>query len=136
MKKLAILLLVASSLHAASDTRWETSLAAAEKRAKAEHKLIFLDVYTGWCYWCKKLQKETFPSPAGKAVLARMVALRIETEDEKYQPTQDNAIEKQYQVDGFPTLLILDADGKEVARQPGYMPPQPFAAWVTAHARP
>jgi len=131
MKTLAILLLAASSLIAAPDVRWETSLAAAQARAKAENKLIFLDVSTGWCYWCKKLQKDTFPSDQAKAALARVVPLSIETQDEKYQPTKDNFIERKYQVEGYPTMLILDANGKEVAREPGFLPPQQFAAWIT-----
>lgn len=135
MKSLAIILLVASSLTAATDVQWETSLPAAQKRARAEHKQIFLDVYTGWCYWCKKLEKDTFPSAEGKAALARMVPLRIETQDEKYQPTKDNAIEKQYQVEGYPTMLILNADGKELAREPGFLPPAQFAAWLSANAK-
>lgn len=135
MKSLAIMLLVASSLTAGTDLKWETSLPAAVKRARAEHKEIFLDVYTGWCFWCKKLEKETFPSAEGKAALARMVPLRIETQDDKYKPTKDIAIEKQFQVDGYPTMLILNADGKEVAREPGYLPPQQFAAWLRANTR-
>jgi len=131
MKTLAILLLVASSLTAAPDVRWETSLAAAQKRARAENKMIFLDVSTGWCFWCKKLQKDTFPSDQAKAALARVVPLSIETQDEKYQPTKDNFIEQKYKVDGYPTMLILDANGKEVAREPGFLPPAQFAAWIT-----
>ena len=131
MKILAILLLTAAAVTArASEVRWETSLPAAQARAKAEHKLIFLDVHTGWCYWCKKLQKETFPSAEGQAALARVVPLSIETQDEKYQPTPDHFIEQRYRVDGYPTLLVLDANGREVARVPGFLPPQPFAAWI------
>jgi thioredoxin-related protein len=130
MKTFAILLLAASSLTAG--VQWETSLPAAQRRARAENKLIFLDVSTGWCYWCKKLQKDTFPSPEAEGALAKVVALSIVTQDDKYQPTKDNFIEAKYKIDGYPTLLILDADGKEVARSPGYMPPRQFAAWIAA----
>ena len=133
MKILAILLLAASTLAAAvPEMKWETSLPAAQELAKSENKLIFLDVHTGWCYWCKKLQKDTFPSPEARSALARVVPLSIETQDESYKPTKDNFIEQQYKVDGYPTLLILNASGKEVARQPGYLPPREFAAWVTS----
>ena len=131
MKTLAILLLAASSLTAAPDVRWETSLAAAQARAKAENKLIFLDVSTGWCYWCKKLQNETFPSAQAKAALAKVVPVSVETQDAAYKPTKDNFIEQKYKVEGYPTMLILDASGKEVAREPGFLPPQQFAAWIT-----
>lgn len=135
MKQLAILLLAATSLCAGADVKWETSLEAAQQRARAENKLIFLDVYTGWCYWCKKLQKETFPSAEGQKALEKMVPLRIETEDESYKPTKDVAFETRYRIDGFPTLLILNADGKEVARQPGFLPPQQFAGWLASVAK-
>jgi thiol:disulfide interchange protein len=132
MKTLAILCLVAGSLAASTaPVRWETSLEAAQKRASAEHKLIFLDVSTGWCDWCKKLQLDTFPSSQARAALAKVVPLSIETQDAKSRPTAGNYIEKRFHVEGFPTLLILDADGREVARQPGFMAPRQFAAWIT-----
>jgi thiol:disulfide interchange protein len=135
MKTLAMMLLVAATLTAAPDVRWETSLPAAQMRAKAEHKLIFLDVYTGWCYWCKKLQQETFPSAEGRAALAGMVPLRIQTEDDKYKPTKDVEFEKRFNIEGFPTMLVLDANGREVAREPGFLPPQQFAAWIAKAAK-
>jgi thioredoxin-related protein len=134
MKVLAVILLVAGSL-AAAPVQWETSLAAAQQRATRENKLIFLDVSTGWCSWCKKLQAETFPSPAGQAALSRVVPLHLETQDAAGKPTRDHAIESQFRVDVFPTLLILAADGREVARQQGYLPPQQFAAWIGTAAK-
>jgi thioredoxin-related protein len=137
MKMLAALLLVAGTLAAASpEVKWETSLEAAQTRAKAEHKVIFMDVWTGWCGWCIKLQKETFPSTEAQAALAKVVPLRIMTQESNGSPTKDNYIEKKYQVEAYPMLLILDASGKEISRQAGYLQPQPFASWVNAHAKP
>ena len=133
MKTLALLLLVAASLSAA-DLKWESSLAAAQKRAKAENKQIFMAVSTGWCGWCRKLEKDTFPSPQAQAVLARMVPLDVSTQDAKGQPTQENYVEAQYKPEGFPALYILDADGKQIASQAGYLGPQDFANWVTRNA--
>ena len=31
-----------------------------------------------------------------------------------------------YSVEGLPTILVLDADGREIGRIPGYMPPTGF----------
>ncbi|MCS6904444.1 MAG: DUF255 domain-containing protein [Bacteroidia bacterium] len=31
--------------------------------ALAQKKIILLHVYTDWCFWCKKMEKETFESP-------------------------------------------------------------------------
>jgi thioredoxin-related protein len=136
MKTFATLILAAGTLAAApAGVKWETSLQAAQARAKAENKVILLDVWTGWCGWCIKLQKDTFPSPEAQSALAKVVPLSIKTQEVNGSPTQDNHFEKDYRVEGYPTLLILDANGKEIARQPGYLPPKPFAQWVGSHAK-
>jgi thioredoxin-related protein len=138
MKTLAIMLMVAGSLvtgrAAQTPVKWETSLEKAQKRAKAEHKLIFMDVWTEWCGWCIKLQKETFPSPEAQAALGRMVPLSLKTQLKHGEPTENKGIEARFKVDGFPMLIILDADGKEVARNPGFLPAAPFAGWVNSVA--
>ena len=134
MKKLALMMLVASSLVAAP-VKWEHDLEAAKARARAEHKLIFCDLWTGWCGWCIKLQKDTFPSPEAKEVLDKMVAVSIMTQDRAGTPTADSGLERSYKVTGFPTLLVLDAEGRELERQPGYLPPTQFREWLTGVLR-
>ena len=116
MKMFGIVLLVASSLAAASpEVKWEHSLDAAMTRAKAEHKVIFVDLWTGWCGWCIKLQKETFPSEEAKAALGKVVAVSLKTQEADGKPTAFASLEKTYKVDGYPTLLILDEKGREIA---------------------
>ena len=134
MKTLALLLLVATSLTAA-DLKWETSLEAAQKRAKAENKQIFMAVGTGWCGWCRKLEKDTFSNPQAQAVLAKLVDLDVSTQDAKGQPTAENYVEARYKPEGFPTLYILDADGKKLASQSGYLGPQDFVAWLAQNIK-
>ena len=41
---------------------WYTFEEAIELQAK-EPKKIFIDVYTDWCGWCKKMDKDTFAHP-------------------------------------------------------------------------
>lgn len=130
MKALVALLLVGSSLMAQGGVKWETDLASAQKRAKAEHKVIFMDVWTEWCGWCIKLQKDTFPTPEAQAALAKVVPLSVKTQLRRGEPTENKFIEEKYGVDAYPMLIMLDADGKELARQAGFLQPQPFAAWV------
>lgn len=38
---------------------WEEAV----ERSKTEERKIFVDIYTDWCTWCKKMDKETFASP-------------------------------------------------------------------------
>ena len=35
----------------------------ADKKANPAPKKIFLDIYTGWCGWCKKMDRSTFKAP-------------------------------------------------------------------------
>lgn len=131
MKAWMIPVLVAGTL-AAAEPGWETSLPAAQSRARKENKLIFMDIWTDWCSWCIKLQKETFPSPEGRAALARVVPLTLKTQLKDGTPTENKAYEGIFKVEGFPALYLLDADGNVVSSQPGYLPPDQFAAWIQA----
>ena len=46
----------------ASKVKWYT-IEEAEKLNKQEPRKIMIDVYTDWCGWCKKMDKETFEHP-------------------------------------------------------------------------
>ncbi len=51
-----------------ADIKWYT-LQEAEKLIKENPKPIFIDAYTDWCGWCKKMDQETFTNP----VIAEML---------------------------------------------------------------
>lgn len=44
---------------------WEAAMQAmeADKRNGKKPKKIFIDIYTDWCGWCKKMEMETFQQP-------------------------------------------------------------------------
>ena len=43
----------------AQDVEW-LSWEEALKKSKDEKRKFFVDVYTSWCGWCKKMDKSTF----------------------------------------------------------------------------
>lgn len=45
-----------------SPVKWYT-LAEALKLSETKPKKIFMDVYTGWCGWCKVMDQKTFANP-------------------------------------------------------------------------
>lgn len=100
----------------------ELSLKDAMAKAKKEHKLIFVDVYTTWCGPCKQLKLKTFPDKKlGDYYNKNFVSIAADAEQGEWVKFAEEK-----GVQGYPTLLILDADGKIVDRTMGYMPPEPL----------
>ena len=115
------------SSRAAED--WQTDYNAALAQAGKDNKLVLLD-FTGsdWCGWCIKLRKEF---AAGKLILVELdFPSRKALPDEL--KAQNTALATKFGVEGFPTLVLVDATGKEVARHVGYLPggPEAFIKWV------
>jgi thiol:disulfide interchange protein len=99
---------------------WEKDLAAALKRAGSENKVVMVDFYTDWCKWCDVMDQKTFSDAAVLAELRRVIPVKLDAEREG----RDAA--RRYRVQGFPTILFLDAEGREVGRIPGFVPAEPF----------
>lgn len=98
----------------------ETGWADVAKKAAKEKKLVFVDVYTTWCGPCKLLKRSTFPDKAvGEYFNAKFVSTAIDAEK-----GEGVDFATKYNVQGYPTMLILDKDGKELARTMGYIPPE------------
>lgn len=128
MKKILITMLAATlywQVNAAEST-WLTDLPKAEAQAKAENKIILMD-FTGsdWCGWCIKFKKEVLDTKEFQEYAAKNVVLvELDYPNKKEQSAdlkKANAdLKKKYKVNGFPTLVVLDKDGKEIGRQVGY----------------
>ena len=52
----------------------------------------------------------------------------------KINAKKDTALAAEYHVSGYPTLVMLGADGKEVDRLVGYIPPKPFVQMFRDYA--
>jgi protein disulfide-isomerase len=109
----------ANFLHAAD---WLTNYDQAIAQAQAMHRPILAD-FTGsdWCVWCMKLEHEVFSQPQFDAwASANVVLLKIDFPrqtplDEAAQQMND-ALAQKYNIQGFPTVVILKPDGSEKAR--------------------
>ena len=121
---IAVLAILGSGYSLALD--WTTSYEAAVRQAKLEHKLILLNFTgTGWCSACKLLHQEVLSRGAFKEYAkATYELVTIDFPGEKALPQtlkgQNDALSKKYGIIGFPTLLVLDATGKEKGRIFGY----------------
>src|SRR6478672_1566308 len=136
MKKFLVTLLAcwaAFQVAAADKLDWQTDLAKAQAQAKKENKLILLD-FTGsdWCGWCIKLNHDTFSKPEWSAYAkTNLVLVEVDFPRDKElsaaQKTANEALQKKYKVGGFPTIIVIDADGKTVWSNEGYLSGGPKA---------
>lgn len=134
MKKLLSLLALATLVVSAhAEKLWETDLSAALKTAKTEKKLVLVD-FTGsdWCPWCIKLHKEVFEKTdftdyAKKNLVLVEIDFPRRTEQSIEVKKANQALANKYNIEGYPTVLVLDGEGKEVKRL-GYQAggPKPF----------
>ena len=111
---------------------WEEAAAANEKNPKK----IFVDVYTDWCGWCKKMDQTTFKDPAVVAAMNKdFYAVKLNAEQQasifwrdmefKWTPTgRGGTNQLAYEIlDGqmsFPSFVLLDSVYARIAISPGY----------------
>ncbi|MBQ2434817.1 MAG: thioredoxin family protein [Bacteroidaceae bacterium] len=117
MKRLSMILsmVLVASVMFAQGIAFEpegTLLPQAAAKAKKENKLVFVDCYTQWCGPCKKMARDIFPdAKVGEYMNAKFVNLKIDMEAAYAQ-----GLSKEWQVSGYPTFIIFNADGKEIGR--------------------
>ena len=134
MKSIAALLLAAAPLFSQGNVKWEHDYQSALDRAKAEKKVIFMDLWTEWCGPCQYLQKNVFPSADGQAALAKVVPFSALVQKRDGTPVAEGTkLAGKFNLNAFPTMVILDANGKEIRRQVGaFRTGAEFAVWLNA----
>ena len=91
---------------------WKEVLQIAQK----EDKLIFLDIYATWCRPCKLLKTKTFSNPdVGKFYNENFINIALNGEE-----GDGLQLMTEYQLTGYPSLLIVDKNGNIVKQTSGY----------------
>ena len=116
----------------AGELQWNTDLAKAQAQAKKENKLVMLD-FTGsdWCGWCIKLNKDVFSTKefadyASKNLVLVEVDFPRHKELSAEQKKANQTLQEKYKIEGYPTIIVLNAEGKKLGDL-GYMnSPKPF----------
>lgn len=128
MKKLLLLLTAtfAAFTLSAAEGEWLTDFAKAQEKAKAEKKLVFLD-FTGsdWCPPCKSLHNTVLTSAEfTKFAKDNLVLVEVDFPRSKPQSAELKAANRKlsdkFNIEGYPTIIVLDAAGKEIFREVGF----------------
>jgi len=99
-------------------------------KAKAENKLVLVDISAIWCSNCRRLDQTVFSDEGVKSVLANdFIFTRLEYESEEGQ-----AFLEKNNAGGFPTLWLVDGEGNTLRRFPVTYDPARFAGDLKAAA--
>jgi thioredoxin:protein disulfide reductase len=95
--------------------------------AAAAHQAVMLDFYADWCTSCQEMQRYTFTDPGVRDALKSVRLLRA---DVTANSADDQALLRQFQIYGPPTIALYDTQGHEQQeyRVVGYMKAPEFAA--------
>lgn len=129
----ALALSLALPLSARADSDWLTDYKKAQQQAKTNNKLLLID-FTGsdWCGYCVQLDRQILSKPEFKDYARKnLVLMEVDFPRRKAQSVdtrkQNEKLAQQYQIEGFPTIVVLDGEGKSVWRYDGYFPGGPAA---------
>lgn len=106
---------------------WNTGYPLAAK----ENKLILVDVYTNWCGWCKKMDRDTYSDKDIAGTLNKQfIAIKLNPEKTDVTYKIDTLTLNGYQLmnvltqgerSGFPTTVILNPRLNQVLhKEAGY----------------
>lgn len=110
----ALLLFVTSFSFAQED------LKSVLAQAKKANKLIFVDCYFTGCIPCEEMDRDVFPNPVvSKAIDNDFILLKVNIFKDKLGDT----LKVQHILNGFPTFLVLNADGRLIMNTSGFKDP-------------
>jgi len=118
----------------AETINWLT-MEEAEAKLKKQPRKIFIDVYTDWCGWCKKMDKSTFSDPEVVAYINKnYYAVKLDAEGKEpitvkghtytYKPeykSHELALALLNGQMSYPTTVYLDEKMNMLSPVPGYL---------------
>jgi protein disulfide-isomerase len=115
-----------SSVAADESGFWKSDYDTALKQASAENKYVLVNISgQAWCGWCQALESEVFSKPEFiDYAKANLVCVLLDFNSSGGATNaefakQHETLLKKFQIQGFPTVLILNPQGKEIVRD-GY----------------
>jgi uncharacterized protein YyaL (SSP411 family) len=104
-------------------TQWNQAVFA---EAAREHRFVLLDLHAVWCHWCHVMDEQTYADPAVRALIDQhYVAVGVDADS-------DPALTSRYGDWGWPATIVLAADGTEIVKRRGFIPPQRMASLLQA----
>jgi thioredoxin-related protein len=96
------------------DIQWRTDYNAARKEADKKGLPLVIEFSTDNCFWCRRLENETFADPVvAKVMNEKFVALKIDA-------NKDAQLVQMLSIRAYPTVILAAPDGKILGTLEGY----------------
>ncbi len=99
---------------------WISSETEGFRLAQLEQKPVLIDFFADWCAACHELDEKTWSDPSVQNELKRFVPIKLDLSKENESAKQ---IYQKYNIQGLPTVVLLNRSGEEVFRFTGFQPP-------------
>ncbi len=110
---------VSSHAFATTPEGWSTDVKAAIAQAKKEKKAVLVE-FTGsdWCPPCIMMRKNVFSKKEFvDAASKNYVLVEVDVpKGDKELAAKNTIVAEEYKIEGFPTVILLNGDGKEFSR--------------------
>ncbi|MCR4659874.1 MAG: DUF255 domain-containing protein [Bacteroidales bacterium] len=143
-KTLILLILAFMTLvpHTEAQTKWHSIDSAAT--ANLGEKMVFIDFYTSWCGWCKRMDRDTFTDPTVAKIMEKYYyPVKFDAEGnatfnwngQQYKgnpPMNGRRRPHEFayavlgQQMGFPSFAIFNSEKNLIQVLPGYYPAKDF----------
>lgn len=107
----------------APELRWSGDWRNTLARARAEGRPALVYSSAPWCLPCRQLEQTTLSAPWARLVLAPFLLA---------EAVEDGDFNRRHRASGYPTIVLFDGAGAELARFSGYAPVLPFVQEILA----
>ncbi|GAB1448526.1 hypothetical protein MASR2M44_15400 [Bacteroidota bacterium] len=125
----AVLALVATSMKPSEEIKW-MDFNAGYSLAKKKGKIMLVDVYTEWCGWCKRMDRDAYAKPEIAEIVGKdFIAIKFNPEIEgvtytfegkNYTGAQLAGVISNNQLSGYPTTIFINPKVKKTEIVVGY----------------
>ena len=124
----SLILAIALSARAqsAQELKWQSWSNAVFAQAKMQQRFVLLDLEAVWCHWCHVMDAKTYSNPAVIKILqSKYIVVKA---DQDSRPDLSN----RYEDYGWPATIVFNADGQEIVKRRGYLPPDEMLSMLRA----
>jgi hypothetical protein len=125
----ALIFWLCGSVAFAAEAGWRPWTADVFQEAKAQNRLVILDLEAVWCHWCHVMRETTYrDAEVLKLLNEHFIAVRA---DQDANPDLSN----RYGDWGWPATILFAPDGGEIAKIRGYRDPAQMRAILAAFVK-